>query len=124
MKLIKVATEYQECKAFWKWAQTKPILADYLIKHVNEGKRSYVAAKYLHLIGMRKGLPDYQLPIPNKKFHGLWLEMKRVNQKNRKKGIEQLEWQSRLLEMGHCAMFAYGAEDAAKIILDYLSNKI
>lgn len=124
MKLLKVATEYQECKAFWEWAQTNEIIAEYLIKHVNEGKRSYISAKFLKLIGMRKGLPDYQLPIPNKKFIGLWIEMKRTNQRNRKKDSEQVQWQDRLLNMGHCAIFAYGWEDAAQITLDYLNNKI
>lgn len=124
VKISKIPTEYQECKAYWSWAQHHTILREYLIKHVNEGKRSYVSAKYLQLIGMRKGLPDYQLPIPNNKFHSLWLEMKRINQKNRKKDTDQLAWQERLLRAGHCAIFVYGWEDAAKITIAYLNNKI
>lgn len=121
--MIKIPTEYEECKAFFEWAQLLPIVSKYLIKHVNEGKRSKITGLYLQRIGMRKGLPDYQLPISNGKWFGLWIEMKRrTNNKSHSK--EQCEWIDNLIKVNQFATFAYGWEDAVRITTDYLNKKI
>jgi hypothetical protein len=118
------SNEYMECVAYWKWSQTNPVLRKYLIKHVNEGKRTKLTGHYLNRIGMRKGLPDYQLPLGNGNWIGFWLEMKPRNQKNFKKKPEQVEWIEKLRLVGHYANFSYGWEDAMHQTLDYINNKI
>jgi hypothetical protein len=119
-----VLSEYKECRLYWEWAMLHPLLRDYLIKHVNEGKRSNIGGHLLNLIGMRKGIPDYQLPLANQNWHSLWLEMKRKDEINKKQKKEQIEWHERLRSAGNYATFAYGYEDAAQKTMDYLHNRI
>lgn len=119
-----ICSEYQECKAYYAWAQHHPVLREYLYKIVNEGKRSIREGFFLKMIGLRAGLPDYHLPVPNNSYHGFWLEMKRRDQKNKKKHEEQLNWLDKLRKIGHYACYAYGWEEAARITEDYLNNRI
>lgn len=121
-KTIKVLSEYHECLAYFKWAQSYPIVKDYLIKHVNEAPRTMLQAHYLTLIGLRRGLPDYQLPISNKNWKGFWLEMKTL--KGHRLREDQVSWIRKLKEIGQYADFSYGAEDAIKKTIDYLEDKI
>jgi VRR-NUC domain len=118
---IKTASEYQECRAFWKWAQFHPQISQYLIKHCNENMNKSWFNQALFAIGMRPGLPDYQYPVPNNKWLGLWIEMKK---KGGKVKDNQYEWIEQLRKINHYATFAYGAEDAIKITLDYVKNKV
>lgn len=119
-----VLSEYQECLVLWEWAQLKPILREFLIHHANERKCSKYFGNKLNKIGLRKGLPDYQFPVANKNWYGLWIEMKRKDQEKRKKNEHQIAWLKKLALKGHYATFAYGADEGMKIIEDYLKNKI
>lgn len=119
-----ISSEYQECKAYFTWAQFNPILKEYLYKIVNEGQRTPKSGFFLKLIGMKAGLPDYHLPVANDRYHGLWLEMKKRNQINMAKRLTQSDWLEKLKKIGHYADYAYGWEHAAKITMDYLNNKI
>jgi hypothetical protein len=119
-----VNAEYSECKKFWQYAKYHPILKQYLIKICNEGKRSPIAGKKLLDIGMRSGLPDYFLPIPNKNWYGLWLEMKRVDGRNKKKDEKQEEWIAKLIKVCYYATYTYGFDDAVRIVKDYLDDRI
>jgi hypothetical protein len=119
-----IATEYRECEAFYSWAQLNPILKEMLIHHVNEGKRTRFNGYKLKMIGMRKGVLDYQLPVPNKRWCGLWLEMKTTDKRYQTQPVEQKEWIEKLLKYKHYATFAFGWEDAARITTAYLEDKI
>lgn len=119
-----VPSEQAECLALWKWAQLNPNVKEYLIKNTNEGKRSPQYGSSLKKIGLRPGLPDYHLPLSNKKYNGLWIEMKRSNQAGIKKNQKQDDWITKLNAIGHYATYAYGWHHAAEVILDYLGNKI
>ena len=119
-----IPTEWQECKAFWDWAQFVPILRDYLIKIANEGKRSVCYGYSVKAIGCRAGIPDYFLPICNDSWMGLWIEMKRRDQVNMALRDNQHEWQKKLLGIQHYATFAYGFDQAVSVTEDYLANRI
>lgn len=121
---MKQPTEMQECIAYWQWAQTVPILRDYLFKIVNEGKRSPIHGRQLKLIGLRKGLPDYHYPVANKNWNGFWLEMKKRQLRRSSIPDYQDEWIEKLIRIGHYATFAFGWEDAASKTLDYLNNRL
>ena len=119
-----IPSEYQECKAFWQYAVAKGF-SDYLVKHCNERKENDPwFVKSLLAIGLAKGLPDYQYIIPNAKYHSLWLEMKRKDQRNEKKRPEQDTWIARLKKVGHYSTYAYGCDDAIKIYTDYVNNRL
>lgn len=113
-----VASEYDECRAYWQWAQTRPILREYLYKCVNEGKRDPRAGRNLKLIGLTAGLPDYHLPYPSGSHPGLWIEMKRKMRYTISE--QQAEWIVKLRRVGHKAEIAYGCDDAIKITQSYL----
>lgn len=119
-----IATEYQECKSYWEWAQYHPLLKEFLIKHCNENKSGSWFVKALKAIGMRPGLLDYQYPIPNVKYLGLWIEMKRSDEINKKKRENQGEWIEKLNKVGHYATYAYGCDHAIAITTNYLENRI
>jgi hypothetical protein len=121
---IYIISEYDECVKFWSDAEQHPILAKFLIHHANEGKRTKFAGSRLKKIGLRPGVPDYQLPLPNEKYRGLWIEMKRSDQRNRAKPANQISWVERLNEKGHYACFAYTAKEALGICINYLENKL
>lgn len=120
----RTSTEYQECLAFYQWTQWHPLLRDYTIKNVNEGKRSEKTGYFLKQIGLQPGLPDYHIPIPTSKYHGLWIEMKTEAERHRKKRQNQNKWIENLNKIGHYATYAYGATDAIRIVQGYLAEKI
>ena len=119
-----IASEYQECKAFWQYCQCHPMLRDHMIKNVNEGIREVWYARALLATGLRPGLPDYHYPVPNSSYHGLWLEFKRSDKRHAKKNPEQVLWIERLNKIGHYASYAYGCDDAIEILNSYLANTI
>lgn len=122
--LFKIATEYQECRTFFSWSQYNPRIKGFLIKHVNEGKRSRLLGRLLKLIGLTPGLPDYQLLLSNKNWNGLFIEMKTVDEKGKKQPINQVNFIKKLISKGYYATFAFGADEAIKITENYLNDKI
>lgn len=115
-------TEYQECRAFWDLAQYHPILRDYLIHIANEGKRSLYFGKQLKSIGLRKGIPDYVLAYPSGSYHSLWFDVKRKGTFGHR--VDQDRWIERLKLAGNYAAYAYGADEAYQLCLDYLAGKL
>jgi hypothetical protein len=122
MFYAKHLSEYEECRLYWDWSQLNPLLREYLVHHVNEGKRSKRNGHMLNIIGMRKGVPDYQLFVPNKNYHGFCLEMKTKEKMNRIQPLEQVAWIKKLRKQGYYANFSFGADDAIKQTLDYLKD--
>jgi hypothetical protein len=121
---IVIPSEYQECKAFWGYAQIVPLLREYLIKHANERIGHSWFTKALIAIGMRPGLVDYQWPLRNEKYNGLWIEMKRIDGREKAKDADQDEWIEKLRKIGHYATYAYGCDHAIKIYTDYVNNRL
>jgi hypothetical protein len=119
-----IVSEYEECKTFMDWVNLNPALAQFMIKNTNEGQYTPWFVKALIRIGMRPGLPDYHLPLKNDRFMGLWIEMKRKDEQDKKKKAEQDAWIARLNKIGHYATYAYGADEAIRITNQYLNNKI
>ena len=119
-----IASEYEECKAFFEWSQTQPILKECLIKVCNEGIRTPAQAMHLRAIGMRPGVPDYLLPLANNKYNSLWLEMKRSDKVKQRHDPRQYDWVLRLANLGNYATFCYGWENAAAIVTAYLANQL
>lgn len=116
-------TEYEECKAFWQYICLKG-LSDLFIKHANERTDSPWFIKALYAIGFKKGIPDYQFIRKNAKYSTLWLEIKRISERNKQKRDEQSTWLDRLNVEGHYAAYAHGADEAIKLLEDYLNNKL
>jgi hypothetical protein len=87
----------------------------------NGGSRNKIEAKNMKLEGVTAGIPDLMIPLPNKRFAGLFIEMKRVNRRN-KPSDKQKEWIERLNNVGYKAVVCYGFEEAKKVIDDYVGE--
>ena len=114
-------TETQEQKMLFAWAKLNerkyPELA--LLFHIpNEGKRSKRVGHELVEMGMKKGVPDVCLPVPNAVYAALYIEMKRSN--GGRASEDQKGWLAALNRVGNRAVVCYGFEDARKVILEYL----
>ena len=68
--------------------------------------------------GYVKGFPDLFIYEPRLNYHGLAIEMKRL-----KGGVvsnEQKEWKERLTERGYKSVICKGADEAIKVLEEYL----
>lgn len=90
-----------------------------MIFHItNEGKRSKRTGAELKRMGLKRGIPDICLPVPNDEYNGLWIELKADKTKRLTK--EQKEWLEKLNRYGYKALRCNGADEAIDTIKDYL----
>jgi len=99
-------------------ADTWPELA--LLYHpANGGKRSKREAAKFKRMGVKPGVPDLHLPIARGGFHGLYVEMKRMD--GGRVSSEQKVWLAALHAAGHCVAVCEGHEQAIAVLRDYLA---
>lgn len=125
MATTKQPTETREQQYVIKWSQQPSVRKQYpclkLLYHVaNERNCSLVQGKQLKLAGVKPGIPDLHLPVPNKKYHGLFIEMKRA--KGGMVSDNQKWWLAELTNKGYKAVVAHGWIEATNIIMDYLKE--
>lgn len=116
-------SEAEEQKAIMQWTAyqsgKKPELE--LLYHIpNGGKRNGREAANLKAQGVKSGVPDLCLPVARKGFHGLYIELKRI--KGGRVSENQDKWLTALMEQGYFTAVCYGAEQAIKIITEYLEG--
>ena len=85
-----------------------------------QGRRYSPEAKRLKDEGLKAGVPDVWLPVPNHGFHGLVIELKDGDGKLRP---EQVDWLDALNQYGYKATCCRGADDAIQTIMEYLGIK-
>lgn len=116
--------EHDEQVRVIEWADIQPYdggrVGDYLWAVPNGGKRNRVTAALLKAEGVRAGVPDLQLGIPCGGYHGLFIEMKRARRSLTTVSRDQRLWHARLNEQGYCVVVCYGADEAIKVIQNYL----
>ena len=93
---------------------------EYMFHVPNGGKRSKSEAVRFKHQGVKAGVPDIFLPIPNKTFNGLFIELKA---KGGKLSEHQKKWLLFLNSQNYCAVCCYGADEAIATIEKYLSEK-
>lgn len=113
-----VPSEAEEQEKLFAWCLAKGIE---MVHIPNERKCSAFVAGQLLRQGLRKGFPDNFIPIARGGFHGLFIELKRARKSLSKKSPEQREWVKKLNAAGYKAVFCYGADDAKKVISEYLT---
>ena len=116
-----VPTESEEQQSLFRWAAYEsgahPELA--LLYHIpNEGKRSQIAGAKLRAEGLKRGVPDICLPVPRGKWHGLYIELKRL--RGGRVSDDQQRWLDALNERGYFATVCRGWQQAAAEIQNYL----
>jgi len=96
-----------------------PELSDDLHHFANERRCSIQQGRLLKRMGVKKGVADFFLAIPQQTYHGLWMELKVGKGKLTK---EQKEFLSRKNQRGYLAIDVLGFEAAKKAIMLYLRN--
>ena len=118
---VRVPSEADEQKALFEWAEWAkgkyPALA--LLHHIpNGGSRNLVEARHLKEQGVRAGVPDICLPVPNPFHSALYIELKR--RKGGRVSDDQRGWIAALNRVGNLAVVCKGWEEARDVILEYL----
>lgn len=99
------------------WNSTKWPELELLHHCPNGGSRNKAEAAKLKQMGVVPGMPDLDLPVEKGAYHGLCIEMKYDRgtlQENQKRKLRLLAEQGR-----YCAV-CYGAEEAVKVLEEYL----
>ncbi|KXO82672.1 nuclease [Acinetobacter venetianus] len=117
----KVKSEDQEQITLMSWAHHVKYgngrLSDYLIHIPNGGSRNVIEAAKFKKMGVKAGVPDLQLLVPNGLIHGLWIELK---SKAGKLQPSQRLMMQRLEEQGYLCKVCFGADEAIQEIKKYL----
>lgn len=94
----------------------------------NGGERPKPVAAAMKAEGAKDGVPDTFLAVPRGKWHGLFVELKRLERKDlgHRAGVTsqpQKDWHAALMAQGYGVAVAYGWEAARDIIVQYLEYK-
>ena len=118
-QLAASGSEDANCIALMQWAALSGIKELKWLTHIpNGGGRDKREGAKFKAMGVRRGIPDYILPLPVKQFAGLWLEIK-VGKNF--PSDEQIAWQAYLRSVGYACYVCYGWEAARDKILEYLN---
>ena len=85
----------------------------------NGGSRNPIEAAHLKKQGVKPGVPDLFLPIPNGKYHGLFIEMKAKQGRIMENQKMWIRW---LNANGYKAVICWGCDHAIKTIEEYLNG--
>lgn len=120
-RVLEGVSEDAEQSRIMEWAHENcarlPELAS-LVHIPNGGYRSKRTAAKMQAIGVKRGVPDLNLPVARGGFHGLYIELKVGRNKPT---AEQKAWLSALSFGGYKAVVCYGAAESIAVIEDYLS---
>lgn len=112
MKII--PTEHQEQSIIIKYCELKKIP----VFHIPNGSyKSFTARIKSKQEGLKPGVPDLMIPITNKEYCGLFIELKRL--KGSKVSEYQKQWIELLNKQGYRAIVCYGSSEAIKEIESY-----
>ncbi len=109
-------SEHDEQAKLFSWTRYRPELR-WMFAIPNGGLRSKATAAKMAAEGARAGIWDICLPCPSKGYHGLFLEMKWG--KNTLTPAQK-EFGDYATQQGYCCKVAYSADEAIKIIDEYL----
>ena len=111
--------EEDEQRDFAEWLDCQGVLWTHI---PNERKASLAVLSSLARQGLKKGFPDNFIAVARGKWHGLFIELKRVKKCLSVRSKEQREWIKQLNAAGYKALFCYGAEEAKKAVREYLKE--
>lgn len=111
---------FDYCRLRSQQADAKPHY-DLVYAIPNERKASVARHIALRRAGLKKGIPDICVPIPNDKYSSLYIEMK---VKPNRATPEQMTLLKKLNGVGHYAVICWSGEDAINILENYIANKL
>jgi hypothetical protein len=117
-------SESTEQKAVIAWFRTqykqyRLIAIPNAQKLMSLARNMYAMQKTLAREGLTPGVSDLFLCVGNKRYHGLWIEMK---SKGKKLTSTQWTWADDMIDAGYSVRLAFSFEDAKEYIEDYLKE--
>jgi hypothetical protein len=116
-------SEHEEQAALFEWARysvnTFPELCN-MFAIPNGGARHIGVARKLKAEGVKAGVPDIFLAVPNHKHHGLFIEMKFGRNKMTD---EQRAWKEKLEIEKYAHVVCYSWHEAKDGITKYLEHR-
>lgn len=116
-------SEHDEQVTLFEWARvsvnTYPELSN-MFAIPNGGARHITVARKLKLEGVKAGVPDIFLAVPNHKHHGLFIEMKHGRNKLTD---EQKAWKEKLELEKYKHAACYSCSEAIEEIKKYLEHR-
>ncbi len=114
----KIPTEAQEQIWLIEWSQQPSIRKMFpelkLLYHIPNERSDKIQAAILKKMGVKKGVPDLLLPVARGKHHGLYIEMKRLE--DGRVSEDQKWWIKELDSQGYAVGVAYGWRNAVKLL--------
>lgn len=126
--------------SFFQWLEFQQYhglhVRDFSFAIPNGGTRHKLEAIKLKKEGVTSSIPDLMIAIPCRGYHGLFIEMKKPENKpqefryligKQKSGEhirEQKEKLAQLASVGYLAVFAWGCEEAKEIAEWYFSGSL
>lgn len=118
-------SEHKEQRYLFDWAE-KQAFAYPLLRMMyaipNGSLRTKKGAAILKAEGVKSGVPDVCLPVANRFYHGLYIEMKRSDGGDGGSD-NQWKWIDQLNAQGYMAVVCHGWDEARKAILHYLKDR-
>lgn len=114
------ATEQERLISWTQYQYSKYPELKLLFHIPNGGSRNTLEAANLKRQGVKAGVPDLCLPVARQNYHGLYIEMKWGKNKTTE---NQKWWLQALQEQGYKTAVCYGADEAIKVIRDYLGSE-
>jgi len=136
-QIAKAGTEHAHQAALICWASTHPVWKQqlrWMFAIPNGGDRNRAVASRLKAEGVKSGVVDVFLPVPVRWskldnvhddcfYHGLWIEMKKPDQKNKKNGgmsDNQVEFMGAMDACGYKCVLCHSWLEASAEIEKYL----
>lgn len=115
---MSLMTEHQMQKAYFEWLKIKnKNVYEMTFAIPNGGQRDIRVARKLKAEGVKAGVPDIFIAIPQKHYHGLFIEAK--TEKGSAPTESQLDWLDRLDKKGYKAAVCFGLDEMIKETEDY-----
>jgi len=86
----------------------------------NGGDRDVRVGVRLKAEGVKRGVPDFCLPVPKGGYHALYIEVKA---EGGKASAEQIEWQEWLQAQGNKAVIATGQKEVLDVLIAYCESE-
>lgn len=118
---MKAALESAEQIKVINYCELKGFPYDLIFHIPNGGSRNVIEASNLKKQGVKAGVPDLFLPVPNGGFFGLFIEMKSTR-KGAKTSESQNKWIKKLTEQGYKCAICHGFDEARACLDNYIHN--
>ena len=126
-ELAKSGTEHAHQRAYFAWLNmVNRDIAEHIFAIPNGGARgndrrtAQIRGNTLKTEGVKSGVPDIFCAWPWGKFHGLFIEMKKM--KGGEVSLNQLGWRARLEARGYKVVTAYNYQEAANATAQYFEQ--